>query len=510
MGYFKKGVTGVTLLFMLSIFANLVSYFTRAVLTRTISLEEYGLFYAAYSGMMLLLIFSNMGYGSAVVKFIPEFIVKKKYGMVKYILIFTTGIRLGIAFLFSLILITLARPLTDHYFKTPLAYPVVIFFALTIIFMTAQQHLTRIFNSLHMFFSMGVIEVFQKTGFLFCILISLFFSISLSPAHISLYFLVATAVGVIVFLPLVFTRSKFFRTKTSFEPGFRSVLSRFAVSSFLIGVGYLIIGYIDTLMLTSLRGLQEVAIYNVVLPTVMLLAFFGDSVSSIFFPMVAELWAQKKNASLMQSYHFLQRYSLFFITPFVLLLLLFPKLIINLLFGAAYVQGYLAMMILSLGIVFLSVSTIRQTVLMGVGHPHTVTWIVFVGTFVNIALNLILIPVWGINGAAIATTLSYASIMVLLSVQLKKKIGLMASLLDWVKLAISSIGFIAAVYLVKSLLVMNQFVEAALCLTAASMVYLGIALALKLVSFKELWSFYEAIRSNTASKFGYSKEHSEE
>jgi O-antigen/teichoic acid export membrane protein len=40
-------------------------------------------------------------------------------------------------------------------------------------------------------------------------------------------------------------------------------------------------------------------------------------------------------------------------------------------------------------------------------HPRNSFWTAFVACVLNIPMNYLLIPVWGINGAAIATLLSY-------------------------------------------------------------------------------------------------------
>ena len=56
-------------------------------------------------------------------------------------------------------------------------------------------------------------------------------------------------------------------------------------------------------MLTYFRSLEEVGIYNVVLPTVMILAFFSHAIYHVFFPMVSELWSKNLKDRLRQGFY---------------------------------------------------------------------------------------------------------------------------------------------------------------------------------------------------------------
>ena len=77
--YFRKALVGATLIFVMNALANLLAFTTKIILARNLSITEYGLFYAVFNLVMFLLFFRDLGLGQALVKYIAEYRVNKKY-----------------------------------------------------------------------------------------------------------------------------------------------------------------------------------------------------------------------------------------------------------------------------------------------------------------------------------------------------------------------------------------------------------------------------------------------
>jgi stage V sporulation protein B len=485
MSYLQKGIKGVFILLVLSVLGNFIGYLTRLVLTKTISVEEYGLFYAVLSLFMFLMIFTNLGFGSAVVKYVSEFNTRKKQGEIKFIIFYTSFFRLAVTSIISLILFLSSGYLSKNYFSDSNAKILVILFAIGLFFMTINQILTRIFNAFKNNFLMGILEFTQKMLFFILVIISLIFGFKgiFMPVY---SFLISIVIVTLFFFFLLILKTDFLKYKLKKSRKLQKKVTLFALASFLTGVGYTIIGYIDTLMLTYFSSLKEVGIYNVVLPTIMMFAFFGKSIYQVFLPIVSEMWSKNIKNKIKTSFYIIKKYSLFIITPFTLILFIFPKIILNLLFGSEYVSGYISLMILSIGIIFLTISFINQSVLTGIGKPEEVTKILIIGSFFNIITNLILIPFFGIIGAAITTTLSYLLIMILTSRKLEIYIHTNSNILEWIKLIICSILFITTIQLIKSILILNQYLESSICLFLGIIIYILFAYLINLINLKEI------------------------
>jgi len=82
--------------------------------------------------------------------------------------------------------------------------------------------------------------------------------------------------------------------------------------------------------------------------------------------------------------------------------------LISILFGPEFRQAAPALAILLPGIVVFSLEYVLASYLSGRGYPQYVTVAALVALSVAVVCNLWLIPAWGIRGAALASTISYA------------------------------------------------------------------------------------------------------
>ena len=82
------------------------------------------------------------------------------------------------------------------------------------------------------------------------------------------------------------------------------------------------------------------------------------------------------------------------------------------LFGAAYHPAYPALLALLPGLLGLCYASILRLDLLGKNRPGTVSLMMGVGAGLNLLLNIFLIPVWGIVGAALASSIAYLAVTV--------------------------------------------------------------------------------------------------
>ncbi len=95
------------------------------------------------------------------------------------------------------------------------------------------------------------------------------------------------------------------------------------------------------------------------------------------------------------------------------LLVAFADPLLNTLFGARYVGAAEALRLLVPGLLFLCLQSIVSSYVAGRGRPRSVFFAWLVAGVGNISLNLVLVPAYGITGAALASTISYAVVLVL-------------------------------------------------------------------------------------------------
>jgi O-antigen/teichoic acid export membrane protein len=91
----------------------------------------------------------------------------------------------------------------------------------------------------------------------------------------------------------------------------------------------------------------------------------------------------------------------------VLALAVFGTLLINIAFGPAYHGATTPMYILLPGMVFLGVGSVASGNLRGLERPGASSILAGITVAVTLTLDLILIPKFGVNGAAVASTVAY-------------------------------------------------------------------------------------------------------
>lgn len=158
----------------------------------------------------------------------------------------------------------------------------------------------------------------------------------------------------------------------------------------------------DLLMLGSLANAADVGIYNIAarladIPKTILIA-----ANLVMAPMVAEMYAKQDMQSLQKLLTISVRIITILGLPLVLLFIFFGIPILSI-WGAAFEQGYFALVCLGGAQLFnLAMGSVGMVLMMS-GHERWVSSGLALGTGVNILLNILLIPAYGLNGAAIAS-----------------------------------------------------------------------------------------------------------
>ncbi|WP_149024395.1 polysaccharide biosynthesis C-terminal domain-containing protein [Listeria cornellensis] len=92
---------------------------------------------------------------------------------------------------------------------------------------------------------------------------------------------------------------------------------------------------------------------------------------------------------------------------FILFMAIFGKYIIIFLFGNAFADAYLTTLLMFLAVPFIIYSKIIGTLFIAQGKMGFYLVTLIISVLVNAGLNILLIPCWGIIGAAVASILSY-------------------------------------------------------------------------------------------------------
>ncbi|MBR9693067.1 flippase [Candidatus Woesearchaeota archaeon] len=488
--YLRKGIRGTLFIGIFTILGSLFGFLTRLVLARNLTPAEFGLFYAVFALFMLLSTLADLGYGAALVKFIPEFLATRKRSQLYYTARYTLVVRLVTAIIISVVLAAITGWLAQHYFNDVLARPLLYLFIPVIILTVFFQFFVNVYFGFQDMFAAGLVTFLNK--FLFWLACLILFSLGATGVLVGGWALLLSIVVLVLLFTIPMLRKlKGFRTKKGPEHDLLRRINRFAFPSILTAVSGFVIGQIDTLILTALVSLTLVGIYNGVLATVHVLSFLGGTLAAVLFPMVSELWAKKDKRRISEGFTMLYRLALFCILPFAATMALYADIILRTLFGEEFVIGALAMRILSLGLIFLTFAQVNFSFLSGIGKPERITRIMIIAAVFNAVFNLALIPLFGIKGAAITTTLSYLLMFIISYVDVRKDMRF--TLEKIAPTLISAAVFLVLFTLLKSWLSLNVYLEIVIVLTASLLAYALLGFAFKIVTVGEVRRFSGAL-----------------
>lgn len=201
----------------------------------------------------------------------------------------------------------------------------------------------------------------------------------------------------------------------------RKKLIIFSLPLLSITISSLILNKFDTLMIGFYMESSFIGLYD---GSVVLAQFIPQIFSSIFIlylPISTFLFSRGKNSEIKKIYSTITKWGIIIIFPLFLILFLFPDVVLSFLYGSEYIGGKLVLQILSLGFLVHVLLGPNGSTLIAFGKERLVSSLQVFAIVLNIILNIILIPLMGIVGAAIATASSFILINILYSFFLYKK-----------------------------------------------------------------------------------------
>ncbi len=470
-GYKERVVKGFAINLGMAFAIAGLGYLTRIILAKNLSLAEYGLFYAVFAFIGFFNLFRDFGLGVTSVKFISGYLGKNDRKGIKTTVKAVFVTQLIMVSLITLPLILFSGQLAQSFFKADATY-VIIFLALGYFLSLSQDAIVSLAGGFQNMLYMNLPEFLRHALIIIVIILGLGMDRSaVLPAFA--YFIV------MVFLPFFHLRlllrlmPDFFGIEGGRSIPMLKKAFSFSIPVMITTIGGLLIAYTDTMMITYFRTLEEVGLYNVAMPISMIIWFFGNALAGIMLPVISQMWARKEKKYVREGIALLHKYAFAIVLPFGLTFFAFPEIIIRVLFGEEYVGSALALQILSIGAIAYSIAIVNSNILVGLGKPGINGRIMLVAAAFNILANALMIPKFGIAGAAIASSVSYTLVFLMNTFYLRKLVGANLPLRQYLKSILGGGLFLLTLTLLKKNIELNAYLEAIVVSTASLLIYLG-------------------------------------
>jgi O-antigen/teichoic acid export membrane protein len=405
----QKMAKGTGIIFTGTIVGMLLGFVGRVIIVRYTTQSEYGIFSLALVLLNIFAMISTLGLQSGVTRQIAFFRGKKDSEKVSGIVNASIQIALVASIFFSFLLFCLSDIISVEVFHTPeLSTPLKIF-AVVIPFSVLIVIFTSIFRG---FGRVKPNVYFQNIlrNVLLLPLLGIVILFGLSFLGIIYAYLASIALTCIAFAAYA---AKKLPVSVKGEKNTNAHLLRkelliFSIPLLAVSILGMIMTWTDTLMLGYFKTPDVVGLYNAALPLANLIPVVLTSMLFLYVPVASQLYSQNLMNEMRRNYAILTKWMFSLTLPIFLIMFLFPETVLNLVFGFRYIQASIALQILALGMFIHTFLGPNVATLITTGKTRFLMCTSLIGAIMNIALNISLIPLLGITGAAIASASSLA------------------------------------------------------------------------------------------------------
>jgi len=409
----KKFAFDVGITFIASVVTLPLGFVITIVLGRYLGAGDLGLYRMASTIYGIAMLVAAIGIPAAMIKYVAEF----KDDRTKFNQIVSSGVItslfLGIGFI---ALFYFSSGLFADIFNMPGLSGLLKILSPVFPFALVGGALLGLLNGLREMKKYAAATIIQSVLMVIITVVLIYFGFGVAGAVIGV---VLSSVGFCLFL--IWTTRKYFEiTFSGYAPTTKKMLL-FGIHIFGAQAMNIINYQADIILIGYFLTAMDVGYYAVAVGLSKFFWIVPQSIQTITYPATSEYWAKNNHSALQTMIDKSMKYSACVLLPIGLAVGFFAKDIITTIFGEGFIYSVLPLQILIIGTIISGAGerAVGGT-LAGIGRSDLNPKIASSSATINIILNIILIPYFGIVGAAIATATSL-SVAVFLSLFLMVK-----------------------------------------------------------------------------------------
>ncbi len=370
------------------------------MIPRYYGVENFGIFNLTFALIMVATVISRVGLDTYVVRVISTLKEKKEISLfLKSVLkiLFITSL------LVSLFILLLSPLLNKYLFKSIEATPYLTLLAIMVLPYTLFNVLVEIFRALDDIKIYSFFRNLSQNGSIALLLaISIFFSLDWNPVYI-----LFSAITIIT-LSLIISLYKFLkRNNISIEikGEYKEKILKHSYPMFLTASVMFLMGYVDSFMISYYLDEYQVGIYGACISLSMIITFIPMAIGGYISPKVAQAYSNREREEVKSLFKDSVKLIAITTIPIFVAIVYFSDFFLGL-FGQEFTVATMTLMIVSIGYLSESLCGPVGFILNMTDNQHIFMKILLISLFINVLFNALLIPIYGINGAAIALMLS--------------------------------------------------------------------------------------------------------
>jgi O-antigen/teichoic acid export membrane protein len=447
------------------------------LLARLLGAQGYGLYVLAISAAAMIASVSTLGLDDAMVRYVAILSGRRDGAGLRGTLQIGLGVSAVAGAVMGGVLYLAAQPLAEGLFGEPRLTPLLRVLAAVVPFLTISNALAgtaRGFRRMdYAAFAENVVQSLVRMVLLGVVALA---ASGLSVFTAAVIFGISDVAATVVFIVLL--RKQFVLEVSRYQEARRDVreVFGFAFPLWLSGILRQSRRNIETLILGALTAASTVGVYAVVMKVNLVGHVCLLSISVAVKPTLAQLHDRGDRAGLANLYTTATKWAFTLALPFFLVMVLYPKEIL-LAFGGSFAAGSTALVILACAELVNAGTGICGPVLDMTRHTRVKLANAALWTGLLIASDAVLIPRWGVVGAATASLIAIGTVNVLSVAEVWALERLVPFDRSFWKPVAASLGALATGLLVGVLYpVSPDPVSAALHATVVVAAYLGLLL----------------------------------
>ncbi len=406
-----------------TIFTTAAGYLFKIYLARVLGAEALGIYALGMTIVGLLGIFNALGLPYSAVRFVASYTATGKFDLLRGFLVRSIALLLFFNLLLGGAVLLIGPWVAVHIYHTPALNRYLGLFALIMIFgaltgflgqvLTGYKDVARrtvitsfIGNPLTMVFTLGLVAAgLGLWGYIF--------------AQAASAFVVIVLLGFAVWKLTPRAARAFSGRLASIE---KDVISFSAVVFAMDSLGF-VMSQADKILIGFYLNARELGIYAMAAAMVAFVPTVLQSVNQIFSPTIADLHARGQGELLGRLFQILTKWILGLTLPLGCVIIVFARELMRI-FGPDFEAGWPILIIGTLGqLINCGVGSVGYLLLMS-GQQRRLIRIQAVMAAVMVGLSLLLIPRWGLTGAALAAAVTNAVSNVWYLHEVRSKLGL--------------------------------------------------------------------------------------
>ena len=395
-----------------SFFITLASFISFPIFTRLFTVEEYGILNLVSATLLLLAGLAKLGVQNSIVRFYAEIGGGRLAGTQRQfystVLLSMGASGLGVAIAWAVV----SQAIPATWWNDVRVAGLLLLTSVLVFVRVIESALVNILRAQQRSGMFSLYSVLRKYFELGAVLLTLFL---LLPGLVGLY--LATIVAEVLAVAVLgwFVIRKVSISTRAFNPELSRAMLAFGIPLIASDLGGTVLNVGDRYVIQMMLGGEALGIYSAARNVCdYVQGILIASVGRAIVPMYVRMWEERGEA---ESRHFIERSLRIYIIIGVAVvagLTAVGEEILNVLASEKYREGHRLIFFLIAGLVVEGGTSIFGAGLYVFKQTRVLMWSVVACAIVNIALNLAMMPFFGIKGAAIATLVSYSLLAILL------------------------------------------------------------------------------------------------